>query len=76
MEQIKNKNTNLHETKNNMKTSKNKKSYLMPLIERIQLDNEISLILLSGENDPGEPGDTGSLSTDYLKPNPFKTILS
>lgn len=58
-----------------MKTKKYKKIYQLPIIERIKLDNEISLVLQSPTG-PGEPGSIGHLSTDDLKTNPFKTILT
>lgn len=56
-----------------MKTNNNsiiKKSYSTPQIERIKLDNEISLALQSNEA-PGDPED----DLTYLSLNPFKTIV-
>jgi len=35
-----------------------KKSYQSPSIDKVELDNEISLILASGENPWGNPGIT------------------
>lgn len=70
---------NSHQKEDIMNTKIYKKKYHKPTIERIKLDNEISLALQSDYNepgDPGEPGDIGSLSTGYLNPNPFKTFFS
>jgi len=59
-----------------MKTNienKEKKTYSPPQIERIQLDNEISLALES--NFPmGEPGGF-SKAHEYFNNDPFKTNL-
>lgn len=38
----------------NIKTQ-TKKCYASPTLEIIPLDNQISLVLLSGDSDPGEP---------------------
>lgn len=50
-----------------------KQNYTTPIIERVTLDNEISLILVSGE--PGEPGAMNELPT-YFNSDPFKTNLA
>ena len=55
-----------------METKNKKQLYIIPQIERIELDNEISLALES--TPPGGPGE--SLNTpDHLKNDPFKTNL-
>ncbi len=51
-------------------TIKNK-MYLTPEVGRIKLDNEISLILVSGDNDPGDPGMPGQNDQVYQNKNPF-----
>jgi hypothetical protein len=52
-----------------------KQTYSSPSIERIALDNEISLILVSG--DPGDPIAPATpfvvLTPEYLNNDPFKT---
>ncbi len=50
-----------------------KKTYKTPQIEHIELDNEISLVLMSGDSDPGDP--SASLAPDYFNNNPFKNNL-
>lgn len=52
---------------------KTNRKYLAPKIEVIQLDNEISLQLQS--TPPEGPGESASLSTEYMKTNPFKTEI-
>jgi len=52
-----------------------KKIYSSPLIEQIKLDNEISLILESGNSDPGEPGVVAVLASEYFNNDPFRTNL-
>lgn len=48
-----------------------KRTYSTPQIERIKLDNEISLAL---ESDPAEgPGE--SFAPDYFREDPFNTHL-
>jgi hypothetical protein len=49
------------------------RKYIAPKIEVIQLDNEISLQLQS--TPPEGPGESASLSTEYMKINPFKTEI-
>jgi hypothetical protein len=49
------------------------RKYIAPKIEVIQLDNEISLQLQS--TPPEGPGESVSLSTEYMKINPFKTEI-
>lgn len=50
-----------------MKELKTKKTYQPPLLDRISIDNEMSLILISG--DPGDPysydQDNYDLETEY-----------
>jgi hypothetical protein len=52
-----------------MNTTIDKKSYLSPQIERVTLDNEISLILVSG--DPGDPTSDNLKVPEYFNNNPF-----
>lgn len=51
-----------------------KKSYLVPTVEGIKLDNDISLALQSGP--PEGPGETNNLIPEYLKSKPYKAALS
>ncbi|MFA5781194.1 MAG: hypothetical protein WC868_02875 [Bacteroidales bacterium] len=55
-----------------MKTinKKQKRNYAKPQIERIKLDNEISVFMASEPNPPGDP--TGSIQPDNFSINPFK----
>jgi len=48
-----------------------KKRYTSPVVERIKLDNDISLQLES--EPPFGPGETGSLTPEYIKNDPYKT---
>lgn len=48
-----------------------KRTYSTPQIERIQLDNEISLVLQSDTNPNGEP--EFSQSPEYFNIDPFDT---
>jgi hypothetical protein len=50
-----------------------KKQYKAPIIELIKLDSDISLALES--NPPEGPGETGSLSPEFLQNEPFKSQL-
>ena len=55
-------------TKNNITTEK--KQYVQPLIERVKLDNEISLQL---ESPTGEPtGEDWMFSNNYFNNDPYK----
>jgi len=61
-----------------MKTKKEntiKRTYLTPQIERIQLDNEISLALESSPSEvpPFGPGEFGQ--SEHFNNDPFKTNL-
>lgn len=56
-----------------MTTITDKKTYNKPRIEQIELDNEISLVLMSGDSDPGDPGT--SLAPEYFNSDPFKPNL-
>ena len=47
-----------------------KRSYSKPQIERIQLDNEISMVMMSAP--PADPD--GSLQPDNFSINPFKMM--
>jgi len=52
-----------------MYTKTEKRVYCTPQIDKIKLDNEISLVLMS---DPDEPG-LSSISPEYFNNDPFKT---
>ena len=48
-----------------------KTTYCTPQIERVKLDNEISLVLVSG--DPNDPyGSANSVAPEYFNTNPLK----
>jgi hypothetical protein len=56
-----------------------KKTYKKPVINKIEIDNEISLIMMTGESDPpGGPWDNGGDgsnnddSKDKNRESPFK----
>jgi len=49
-----------------------KKTYLVPQIERITLDNDISLVLES--NPPLGPGESLGKAPEYFNNDPFKNI--
>ena len=61
-----------------MTTNIEKRTYNSPLITKIALDNEISLILTSGGDNPDEPGLTGQNSNapDYFNNDPYKGNLT
>ncbi len=50
-----------------------KKTYNRPEIDKIKIDNEISLIMMSGIG-PGENPDETSINPDNFSFNPFKII--
>ncbi len=52
-----------------MKTKeiKQKRTYAKPQAERIKLDNEVSMVMMSPPGDKDE-----SMSTDHFSINPFK----
>lgn len=50
--------------------TKKKHPYSAPNVERIRLDNEISLIL---QSPPGDPEDEGFLMQEHFNNDPFKT---
>jgi len=52
-------------------TDKTKRSYISPTIERVELDNEISLALESSP--PGGPGEISLNAPEYFNNDPFKT---
>ena len=52
----------------------NKTTYNSPKIERVILDNEISLVLES--NPPYGPNESSLMTPDYFNNDPFKTDLS
>lgn len=53
----------------------NKRMYIAPQLECVKLDNEISLVLVSGNggDDPGDP--TSSLAPEYFNNNPYNSNL-
>ena len=52
----------------------NKRMYITPQLECVKLDNEISLVLVSGNgDDPGNPG--ASLAPEYFNNNPYNSNL-
>lgn len=57
-----------------MTTNIEKRSYSSPQITKIALDNEISLVLTSGTDNPDEPNITGQNlnAPDYFNNDPFK----
>lgn len=56
-----------------MKTMKEKQIYSYPKVERIKLDNEISLILES--TPPDGPGESFTSAPEYFNNDPFKTNI-
>ncbi|MEI8273463.1 MAG: hypothetical protein WCG08_12640 [Paludibacter sp.] len=56
---------------NTTNKSTEKRNYSTPLIERVILDNEISLQLES--TPPPAPGETHLQTPEYLNNDPFKT---
>ena len=54
-----------------MNTKTDKRIYQAPHIERVLLDNEISLVLMS--TDPGDPNRFTSTPPEYFHNDPFKT---
>jgi len=57
--------------KNTLQTTQ-KKEYSKPQTERIELDNEIALVLDS-TSPPEGPGEAGVMAPEYFKNDPFKT---
>ena len=52
-----------------------KHRYIPPMMEKITLDNEISLVLES--TPPEGPGEgTGALAPEYFKNDPFKSTMA
>lgn len=56
----------------NIEKSK-KRTYNSPTIERIKLDNEISLVLQSAPDDPEKYSSTSA--PEYFNNDPFKTTI-
>lgn len=54
-----------------MNTTTEKRLYCPPQLKCVELDNEISLVLVSG--DPGDPGAL-LIAPEYFNNNPFKTL--
>ena len=50
----------------------NQKQYTTPQVERVVLDNEISLALASAPTPPAAPGWESQNSPDYFNNDPFK----
>jgi L-lysine 2,3-aminomutase len=65
----------INKKKSNMKTSKEKKMYCKPVIEFIELDSEISLVLVSG-GDPEDPFSKNSSTPDYFDSNQSKVFIA
>jgi hypothetical protein len=55
-------------------TYKENREYTAPMIERVQLDNEISLALESAP--PAGPGETMNSMPEYFNNDPFKSNLA
>ncbi len=53
-----------------MKKLEKKHIYIVPYIQQIKLDNEISLALESSP--PDGPGEGASLAPEYMNNDPFK----
>jgi hypothetical protein len=61
-----------------MNTISNKQLYTAPTIECVKLDNEISLVLMSGASDPGDPIPSGGIvlnAPEYFNNDPFHNNL-
>lgn len=56
---------------NTLKTEKH--VYSSPSIERVTLDNEISLVLQSAP--PAGPNEISAVVPEYFNPDPFKTNI-
>lgn len=54
--------------KKNTKQNNNKRAYQKPMIEKVLLDHEISMVMLS--DPPSDPD--GSIQPDHFSMNPFK----
>ncbi len=52
---------------------KKKRRYILPEIEQIQLDADISLQLASGINSPGDAFNPQLILPDFMKQDPFKS---
>jgi hypothetical protein len=58
-----------------MNTISNKQLYTTPTIECVKLDNEISLVLMSGGSDPGDPMPIVLNAPEYFNNDPFHNNL-
>lgn len=58
---------------NNHENDTIKREYISPSIEKIKLDNEISLQLASNPDTP-DSGDEVYNTPEYFQNNPFKTM--
>ena len=59
---------------NTLENKTAKRFYIVPKVERIKLDNEISLVLAS--TPPLGPGETMNSIPEYFNNDPFKTNLA
>ena len=59
----------------NFNSMETKNVYTAPLVERIELDNEIALQLESGPSQapPTPPGEARNSAPEYFNNDPFKT---
>ncbi len=58
-----------------MKNNKEKTIYSTPEITRIKLDNEISLVLASGDTPPEPQDEANYKAPDYFNNDPFSEGL-
>lgn len=61
-----------------MTTNIEKRNYIAPLLTKIELDNEISLVLVSGGDDPNDPlKPTGqNMETPgFLNNDPYRNMI-
>ena len=56
-----------------MKTTNEKRIFQAPQIEKVELDNEISLVLQSAP--PMGPDEVNSFQHEHSNPDPFKTNI-
>ena len=52
-----------------------KQTYIVPQVERIELDNEIALQLESSNTPPKAPGESNLIAPEYFNNDPFKANL-
>lgn len=56
-------------------TNQQKQSYTAPLVERIELDNEIALQLESVVTPPKAPGEAQLKAPEYFNNDPFRSNM-